>query len=267
MTKMSKRNVLGVLVDALELDDAADKIVDAARARRPMSVAPVAVHPIVMAARSRTYRAQLNRVDLVCADGQPIRWTLNVLYRARLRRRVYGPELMRVLCARAASEDLPVYLYGSWSTTVAALKDALARDYPGIRVVGAEPARMVAMNGDEQVALAARIRASGAVIVFVGLGCPRQEEFVWAMRDIVGVPLVAVGAAFDYNAGLLAEPPAWMMRAGLQWLHRLVADPRRLWRRYVVCNPVYVFGVLAQLTRLWRPRAALPEPERALVPG
>jgi exopolysaccharide biosynthesis WecB/TagA/CpsF family protein len=160
-----------------------------------------------------------------------------------------------------------VYLYGSWPATVTALREALGRDYPGIRVVGAEPGRFVQLDEEEQHDLAARIRASGAQLVFVGLGCPRQEQFVWAMRDRVGVPLVAVGAAFDYNAGLLDEPPAWMMRAGLQWAHRLLSDPKRLWRRYVVCNPIYALGVLAQLTHLWRPRTTLPEPPRALVPG
>jgi N-acetylglucosaminyldiphosphoundecaprenol N-acetyl-beta-D-mannosaminyltransferase len=259
--------VLGVLVDAVELDEAADMIVAAAHAGHPMSVAPVAVHPVVMAVHHRKYRAQLNRVDLVVADGQPVRWALNLLYRARLRDRVYGPELMRVLCKRAADAGMPVYLYGSWPATVTALHDALARDYPGLRIAGAEPARMIAMDRAEQTALTARIRASGARLVFVGLGCPRQEEFVWALRDLVDAPLVAVGAAFDYNAGLLDEPPAWMMRAGLQWLHRLRSDPRRLWRRYVVCNPVYALGVLAQLARVWRPRADLPVPQRALVPG
>lgn len=264
---MTKRNVLGVLVDAVELDGAADAILGAARASEPFSVAPVAVHPVVMAAREHDYRARLNRVDLVVPDGQPVRWALNLLYRERLRSRVYGPELMRVLCAHAAQDGLPVYLYGSWPDTVAKLKDALAEDYPGIEVVGAEPGRFVPLDGDAQADLAARIRASGARLVFIGLGCPRQEQFVQAMRDQVGVPLVAVGAAFDYNAHLLGEPPGWMMRFGLQWLHRLAADPRRLWRRYVVCNPIYAAGVLAQLTRLWRPRTALPEPRVAPVPG
>src|SRR5262249_20878505 len=112
-----------VLVDAVEIDDAADQIVDAARLRRPMAVAPVAVHPVVAALHSRDLRAELNRIDLVCADGQPVRWALNLLHRARLQRRVYGPELMRLLCARAARQTLPVYLYGSWPATVDALRN------------------------------------------------------------------------------------------------------------------------------------------------
>jgi exopolysaccharide biosynthesis WecB/TagA/CpsF family protein len=209
----------------------------------------------------------VNRLDLVGADGQPVRWALNLLHRARLQERVYGPELMRRLCARAAAEHLPVYLYGSWPETIDALRRALARDHPRLVVAGAEPGRYEPLDAGAQDELAQRIRASGARIVFVGLGCPRQERFVWAMRDRIGVPLVAVGAAFDFNAGLRREAPAWMMRVGLQWLHRLGSDPRRLWRRYAVYNPLYVLGVAAQAARVWRPRAVLPEPAVTAVPG
>src|SRR5262245_34817467 len=242
-----KRNVLGVLIDAVEIDTATDLVVDAAQGPRPMSVAAFAVHPIMMAARDRELRAQVNRIDIIGADGQPVRWALNLLHGARLRQRVYGPELMRRLCAAAERESLPIYLYGSWPETIDALRVALARDYPNLTVAGAEPGRFVSMDVDEQDALATRIRESGARLVLVGFGCPRQEQFVWAMRDRIGVPLVAVGAAFDYNAGLRPEAPAWMMRTGLQWVHRLMGEPRRLWRRYVLLNPLYLLALTAQL--------------------
>jgi N-acetylglucosaminyldiphosphoundecaprenol N-acetyl-beta-D-mannosaminyltransferase len=263
----AKRNLLGVLVDAVELDEAADLTLAAAREGRPFSVAAFAVHAVMSAARDPRLRAQVNRLDLVGADGQPVRWALNLLYGTRLRHRVYGPELMRVLCARAAEEQLPIYLYGSWPSTVEALRRQLRLDYPGIVVAGAEPGRFVALDDDAQRELSERVRASGARLVFVGLGCPRQEQFVWAMRESVGVPMVAVGAAFDFNAQLAREAPEWMMRAGLQWVHRLASDPRRLWRRYVVLNPMFVAGVLAQATRTWRPQSVLPAPRVAEIPG
>lgn len=262
-----KRNILGVLVDAVEIDAATDMVVDAAQAKRPMSVAAFAVHPIMMAARDRQLRAQVNRIDLVGADGQPVRWALNLLHGARLRERMYGPELMRRLCAAAQRESLPVYLYGSWPETIEALRVALARDFPRLVIAGAEPGRFVTMDVGEQDALTERIRSSGARLVLVGLGCPRQEQFVWAMRDRIGVPLVAVGAAFDYNAGLRPEAPTWMMRCGLQWVQRLASEPRRLWRRYLLLNPLYLLALTAQLARVWRPSTELPEPERAEVPG
>jgi exopolysaccharide biosynthesis WecB/TagA/CpsF family protein len=266
-TTSSKRNVLGVLVDPIEIGTATDLIVDAALEQRPMSVAAFAVHAMMMAAGDKRLRAQVNRIDVVGADGQPVRWALNVLYREHLRERLYGPELMRQLCVAAQRERLPIYLYGSWPETIEALRTALARDYPQLVIAGAEPGRFVTMDSDAQDELADRIRGSGARLVFVGLGCPRQEQFVWAMRDRIGVPLVAVGAAFDYNAGLRREAPQWMMRTGLQWVHRLGAEPRRLWRRYILLNPLYVLGLLAQLSRLWRPRAALPEPMHTDIVG
>jgi exopolysaccharide biosynthesis WecB/TagA/CpsF family protein len=262
-----KRNVLGVLVDAVEIDDATDIVLDAAIDERPLSVAAFAVHAVMMAARDPQLRAQVNRLDLIGADGQPVRWALNLLYGTRLRDRVYGPELMRRLCEGAERERLPIYLYGSWPETIEVLRCALARDYPDLVVAGAEPGRFVSLGEDEQTELADRIRASGARLVFVGLGCPRQEQFVWAMRDRIGVPLIAVGAAFDYNAGLRPEAPTWMMRSGLQWVQRLASEPRRLWRRYVILNPMYLLGLAAQFVRAWRPRAVLPEPEVVEIPG
>jgi len=266
-TVCDKRSILGVLVDAVEIDTATEIVVDAALDQRPMSVAAFAVHAIMVAAGDARLRAQVNRIDLVGADGQPVRWALNLLHGSGLRERVYGPELMRRLCAAAERERLPIYLYGSWPETIEALHLALARDFPQLMVAGAEPGRFVDMDVEAQNELANRIRSSGARLVFIGLGCPRQEQFVWAMRDQIGVPLVAVGAAFDYNAGLRPEAPAWMMRAGLQWLQRLASEPRRLWRRYVLLNPLYLLGLFAQFAGVWRPRAVLPEPQPAVVPG
>jgi exopolysaccharide biosynthesis WecB/TagA/CpsF family protein len=266
-TTTDKHNVLGVLVDAVDIDAATEMVMDAAREHRPMAVAAFAVHAVMMAARDEQLRARVNRLDLVGADGQPVRWALNLLYGTGLRDRVYGPELMRRLCAAAEHECLPIYLYGSWPATVEALRLALAREFPRLVVAGSEPGRSTAMDVEAQLELAARIRASGARLVFVGLGCPRQEQFVGGMRDRVGVPLVAVGAAFDYNAGLRREAPQWMMRTGLQWLQRLAAEPRRLWRRYLLLNPLYVLGLVAQRAGVWRPRALLPEPEILELPG
>ncbi len=119
---------------------------------------------------------------------------------------------------------------------------------------------------DELLARIREIRASGARICFVGLGCPRQEVFVWAMRDRLAMPALAVGAAFDYHAGLQAEPPHWVQRWGLQWLWRLAAEPTRLWRRYLLLNPAYLALLAAQRLRIWRPKqvGTPPDPGAAI---
>ena len=114
----------------------------------------------------------------------------------------------------------------------------------------------------ESRALGERIRASGAGIVFIGLGCPRQEVFAYAMRPLLDMPLMAVGAAFDYHAGLLRNPPPWMQRAGLEWFWRLGLEPKRLWRRYVILNPAYLARLAAQKTGVWKATPPPPATER-----
>jgi hypothetical protein len=261
-----KLDVCGVLIDAVEMDEAVACVLDRVRAREPYSVSALAVHGVMTGVESETHRARLNQMDMVVADGQPVRWALNLLYRSGLEERVFGPNLMLELCEVAAREDLSIFLYGSTPVTLAALQEKLTARFPGLRIVGRRPSRFGELDREAKEGIAAEIRDSGASMCFVGLGCPRQETFCWAMRDLIGVPVLAVGAAFDFNAELARQAPAWMQRHGLQWLHRLAGDPRRLWRRYLLLNPAYVALLTAQALRLWRPRANV-DPVLAGDPG
>jgi exopolysaccharide biosynthesis WecB/TagA/CpsF family protein len=253
-----KRNVLGVLVDALDYDAAVAKVLAAARERRPLSLTALAVHGVMTGVHDRRYNARLSAFDVVAPDGQPVRWALNALHGTRLADWVSGPELVLRVLRRMAAERLPVYLYGATAQTLDRLSVSLGRRYPELRIAGAEPSKFRAARPGEAEVLAARIRASGARLVLVGLGCPRQEVFVYSMRPLVGVPLLAVGAAFDYHAGRLRPAPLWMQRRGLAWLWRLSREPRRLWRRYLVPNLEYLARLAAQKARLWRPEPPLP---------
>jgi len=212
------------------------------------------------------HAARLNAFDVLTPDGQPVRWALNWLHGTKLRERVYGPELMLRVCARAAEESFPIYLYGSTREALDPLRERLVARFPGLVIAGYCGSRFGMIGADGQAEIAAQIRASGARIVFVGLGCPRQEIFTWGMRDQVSLPMLAVGAAFDFHAGLATEAPAWMQRSGLQWLHRLAGNPRRLWRRYLLLNPEYAWRVLRQ--KLGQP-SPVPAPEPAVgdLPG
>jgi N-acetylglucosaminyldiphosphoundecaprenol N-acetyl-beta-D-mannosaminyltransferase len=248
-------NVCGITVAAVEMPEAVEVVLAAARTRAPLAVSALAVHGVMTGVESDTHRARLNEMDMVVPDGQPVRWALNLLYRYGLKERVFGPILMLELCEAAAREGLSIYLYGSTPETLAALEEKLVARFPGLRIAGRRPSRFGTLDQAAKEEVAAEIRESGAAICFVGLGCPRQETFSWAMRDLVGVPVLAVGAAFDFNADLARQAPAWMQRNGLQWLHRLAGDPRRLWRRYLLLNPAYVALLTAQTLRLWRPQA------------
>jgi N-acetylglucosaminyldiphosphoundecaprenol N-acetyl-beta-D-mannosaminyltransferase len=253
MRDLGKRSVLGVLVDAVDYDAAVRRIVEAAKARQPYGVTALAVHGVMTGVMDRRHRFRLNHLDMVTADGQPVRWALNMLYHTRLSDRVYGPTLTLKLCPVAAAERLPIYLYGSSPEVVERLRSNLVTRFPGLIVAGAEPSKFRRVSSGEKEEIVERIRTSGAMITLVGLGCPRQETFVHEYRDPLGMPVVAVGAAFDYHAGVVREPPMFIQDAGLHWLYRLVQQPGRLWRRYVLLNPAYTALLLLQVARLWRP--------------
>ncbi|WIM96600.1 WecB/TagA/CpsF family glycosyltransferase [Actinoplanes oblitus] len=262
-----KRNVLGVLVDATDYASATERIIAAAREGRPFAVTALAVHGVMTGVQDPAHEARLNSFDLVTPDGQPVRWALNLLHGAGLTDRVYGPTLTLKVVERAAAEGLPIYLYGSTQPTLDRLVPALLGMFPALKIAGVEASKFRGANPGEEAEIAERIKASGARIVLVGLGCPRQEVFTYAMRPLLDMPLLAVGAAFDYHAGLLKNPPAWMQKYALEWLWRLGLEPKRLWKRYVLLNPAYLSRLAAQKTGLWKATPAAPtgEPVRGFA--
>jgi N-acetylglucosaminyldiphosphoundecaprenol N-acetyl-beta-D-mannosaminyltransferase len=252
MIDKGKGNVLGVLVSIIDYDAAVDAIMAAARERRHYAVTALAVHGVMTGVQDKSHNARLNSLDLVTPDGQPVRAALNMLYDAGLTDRVYGPELTLRVLRQAAAEGLPVYLYGSTQPTLDKLVPALEGMFPALKIAGVEASQFRSARPGEDAEIAERIKDSGARIVLVGLGCPRQEIFTYAMRPLLDMPLLAVGAAFDYHAGLLKNPPPWMQKYALEWLWRLGLEPKRLWKRYVLLNPAFVARLAAQRSGLWK---------------
>jgi N-acetylglucosaminyldiphosphoundecaprenol N-acetyl-beta-D-mannosaminyltransferase len=237
---IARHAVLGVEVHAIERHEAAATIIEAAVAARPLGVSALAVHGVMEAVSDPALQYRLNDLELVLADGQPVRWALQWLHGVRLEDRVCGPDLMADLCQAAAQRQLPIFLYGSTPETLALLRAELEKGFPGLEIAGAQPSRFRSSTADEQAADVAAIRASGARLTFVGLGCPRQEVWTYETRRDLSMPVLAVGAAFDFHAGLKRRAPRWMQRRGLEWLYRLAQEPTRLWRRYVLLNPAFV---------------------------
>lgn len=246
MKRTGKKNLLGVRIDPIGYEAATAAIVEAAAEPTPFAGTALAVHGLMEAVRDPEYRHRINALDLVTPDGQPVRWALDALHHTALADRCYGPTLMLHVCAAAAQRGLPVHLYGSTPEVLASLEANLVERFPGLIVAGTAPSTFAQVSSDELDRIAERIRDSGARIVFAGLGCPRQEVFAFEMRERLGMPVFAVGAAFDYHAGTLREPPAFVQRWGMQWLWRLASEPRRMWRRYLSTNPAFVVGVLRQ---------------------
>lgn len=262
----SKRNVLGVLVDSCDYAAATHQIIDAATQRRPFAMTAIAVHGIMCSVGDPLLCRQVNSFDLVTPDGQPVRWALNLLHGTGLKDRVYGPDLTLWVLADAAERGLPVYLYGSTRGTLSRLASTLTRRYPTLQVAGSEPSKFRGAQPGEAEEIADRIASSGARLVLVGLGCPLQERFAYAMRPLLRMPLLAIGAAFSYHAGDLPRPPSWMQRHALEWLWRLGLEPGRLWRRYALANPAFLALLGAQKAKVWRVAPAPParEPPAAL---
>lgn len=252
MQATSKRNVLGILVDAVDYGDALDVIFAAAHVRRAASVSALAVHGLMTGVLDSEQKFRLNHFDLLVPDGQPVRWVLNLLHRTGLPDRVYGPNLTLKICARAAAEGVPVYFYGSSSEILSALQGSLNEKFPRLIIAGLEPSKFRRLTPVERMEVVERIHSSGARIVFVGLGCPRQEAFAFEFRELLPMPILAVGAAFPFLAGKLPQAPPWMQNVGLEWLFRLGAEPARLWRRYLFLNPAYLFLVALQVLKVRR---------------
>ena len=211
------------------------------------------VHGVMEARHDAALRAAYTRADLVVPDGVPLVWVGRLRGR-RTVHRVYGPDFMLLLTERAAASGYRVFFYGGAPGVAKTLADRLASRFPGLRVVGTESPPFRPLTPEEDREVVAHVNASGADIIWVGLGCPKQERWMAEHRAVLTAPvLLGVGAAFDFHAGRVGQAPRWLMAAGLEWFFRLVTEPRRLWRRYLLYNPLFIALVARQLLgEAWR---------------
>jgi N-acetylglucosaminyldiphosphoundecaprenol N-acetyl-beta-D-mannosaminyltransferase len=237
---LPKYDLFGLRVTASNYDEIVDLIAHEAQERRAAALSFHAVHAVIESVRDPVLLAKVNRFDAVLPDGQPVRWALNHLYGIGLRDRVYGPELMLRVCARAADDGIPIYLYGSTPDVIELLQRSLHEKFPALQIAGAEAPPYRALTPEEDEAVVRRINESGAGILFIGLGCPKQDHFAADHASRLDLVQLCVGAAFDFHAGTKPMAPAWMQRHGLEWLYRLAREPGRLWRRYIKTNSLFL---------------------------
>ena len=241
--------VIGAPIDLLDWDQAVARLRGWARGRSSRVVCICNVHSVVTARRDPGFAAVLAGADTNTPDGAPVAWTLGRASGAR-QLRINGPDLMWRYLASADETD-PIYLYGGASDVLAKLVARIAADFPRVRIAGHHAPPFRPATEAEAAADIARINASGAGIVWVSLGCPKQERWMSAQRGRVHAVMVGVGAAFDYHAGTLRRAPGWMQRSGLEWLFRLGQEPRRLFGRYLTTNSLFVWYSLIDR---WRSR-------------
>jgi N-acetylglucosaminyldiphosphoundecaprenol N-acetyl-beta-D-mannosaminyltransferase len=238
--------VLGARIHVADWRTALDTLARWARARDSRYVCICNVHSIVTASRDPAFATALEGADLATPDGAPVAWMLRRLGFSR-QQRINGPDLMWKYCAEAGTNGTSVFLYGSTPETLMRLREALRRAFPDLQIAGSYSPPFRALSAQEDAEVVDMINASGAGVVWVSLGCPKQELWMAEHRDQVSATMVGVGAAFDYIAGTVKRAPHWMQRAGLEWLHRLASEPRRLWRRYLITNSLFAIGAARQL--------------------
>lgn len=240
-------NILGVAISAVNICQAI-QIIDGWIANDEHHyVCVTGVHGIMESQRDDTLRQIHNRAGLVTPDGMPLVW-LSILKGYRGVERVYGPDLMLAMCEHSTSLGYRHFLYGGTPEVLERLQRNLQQSYPQINIVGmySPPFRPLTAEEDRQVIQL--INAAGAHIVWVGLSTPKQELWMASHVQALSAPvLIGVGAAFDFHAGTKKQAPLWMQRTGLEWFFRLITEPRRLWKRYLINNPLFITLVLAQV--------------------
>jgi len=242
------RRLLGMRVDATDYAEATARILAMAEGEGGITCVAT-VHMVMEAWDDPFFQRVVNAADLVTPDGVPLVWSLRTLGIPDASR-VYGPDLTLAVCAEAARRGVPVGFLGGRPEVLQALTRRLAARFPGLPIAFAHsPPFTASAPVDPDPRIAEAIDDSGARVLFVGLGCPKQERWMAAHREHLGCAMVGVGAAFDFHAGALAQAPAWLQRVGLEWLFRLACEPRRLWRRYAWHNPRFVLHMALQVAR------------------
>ncbi|MEN3112396.1 WecB/TagA/CpsF family glycosyltransferase [Uliginosibacterium paludis] len=238
--------VLTAPIDVIDWDGAIRRIQAWGRACESRYVCIVNAHSVVTAAQDASFGAVLDGADMSTPDGAPVAWMLRKLGHAS-QERINGPDLMWKYCEAIAGSEESIYLFGGTPETLDTLQRVLGEKIPGVKIAGAYSPPFRAATPEEDAEIVERINSSGAGTVWVSLGCPKQEKWMAGHRGRINAVMIGVGAAFDYHAGTIIRAPLWMQRNGLEWLHRLCSEPRRLWKRYFVTNTLFIMGAARQL--------------------
>jgi N-acetylglucosaminyldiphosphoundecaprenol N-acetyl-beta-D-mannosaminyltransferase len=248
LPSLESRHIVGMRVDATSYEDATDRVVRWARNNETRYVCVASVNNVMHSRDDASYAAMMNGADLVTPDGMPLVWGLKALG-VRHATRTYGPTLTPIVCSAAAREGIPVGFYGGTPEVLERLHAELLREFPSLDIAYSWPPPFRPLSEEEEARVVDDINASGARIVFVGLGTPKQEQWMVRHQDKLTGVMLGVGAAFDFIAGQKAQAPSWMQKRGLEWVFRLVTEPKRLWKRYLFSNPRFIGLFAAQALR------------------
>ena len=238
--------ILKTHMDATTYAEACDRIQTLAQTKQSSYIVAANVHVVMTAYWCARYRNILDNAAIIVPDGMPLVMGMRWLG-AKSQPRVYGPDLMLAWCDHAAATNLSIYLYGGAPQTLQKLSSRLRTRFPDLKIAGTHSPPFRTLTSEEEEADIMMIRHSGATVVFVGLGCPKQEEWMHRQMGKLDAVMVGVGAAFRFHSGEVAQAPRWMMKTGLEWCFRLAQEPKRLWRRYLTTNLAFVLLFSGQL--------------------
>jgi exopolysaccharide biosynthesis WecB/TagA/CpsF family protein len=247
MNHPTRKMLFNVRYSITDYEEATKVIIHNAKLHNSYGVSALAVHGLIESYKDNKLREKVNKIDLVVPDGQPVRWALNTIHGSTMKDRVYGPELTKCVLEECHNQGLKVYLYGSTENTLNKFKTFIEKTYPKAIICGIHVDRFREATPEEDVEDIEKINKSGAHVVLVGRGCPRQEKWVSDHLGKINAAMMAVGAAFDFHAGTVKQAPSWMQKRGLEWFYRLVQEPQRLWKRYLFTNSQFIFLFFKQI--------------------
>ena len=241
-----RQEILTAPINVIGWNDSVHQILSWASGRQSRYVCICNVHSVVTAQQDPGFRKVISEADMATPDGMPVVWMLRQLGYSK-QMRINGPDLLWKLCGLVHKSDISVYFYGGSDQTLQKLQTRLSEAFPNIRISGMKSPPYRMLSEEEAEADIRAINDSGAGIVFVCLGCPKQERWMEAHRGLINAVMIGVGAAFDYHAGTIRRAPVWMQNIGLEWFFRLMSEPRRLWKRYLITNTLFIVGAFRQL--------------------
>jgi len=242
-------SILDIPVDAQTFDEAIKTLSAWAMQPQKRYVSTCPVYTLMTARENPRMRQALEQADMVTADGMPLVW-LQRRWGYPQAERVYGPDVMRAMCEKTATREIRHFFWGGLPGVAEKLVQQLQHDYPGLKIAGIYSPPIEEIGDIPNPAAIERLNSANAQVIWVGLGSPKQDLWMSLYRPLLDAPLlIGVGAAFDFIAGTKPQSPRWMQRSGLEWLYRLIREPRRLWKRYLVYNSLFIWSVLRGVRR------------------
>lgn len=231
--------ILGTRIDAVTWDETISKISDWSQRKESRYICICNVHSVVTASLDARFASTLQHADMATPDGAPVAWAMRRIG-FRGQKRINGPDLMLKYCAHAEKNGEKIFLYGGKQNTLDILQVKLNKLFPDLIIAGHYSPPFRDLTDEEDAQIVNKINASGAGTLWVSLGCPKQEIWMENHKHRIKAVMIGVGAAFDYHAGTISRAPNWMQRLGLEWFHRLSAEPKRLWKRYLITNSIFI---------------------------